>query len=65
MTLVTEEVEVVDFSAKSGVAWAAIIAGAFAAAAISLILMVPGSGLGLSVLSPCRSRPSQSVLLYG
>jgi hypothetical protein len=52
MALVTEEVEVVDFSAKSGVAWAAIIAGAFAAAAISLILMVLGSGLGLSVLSP-------------
>ena len=28
MALVTEEVEVVDLSAKSGVAWATIIAGA-------------------------------------
>jgi hypothetical protein len=55
MSLVTEEVELVDLSARSGVAWAAIIAGAFAAAAISLILMVLGSGLRLTVLSPWSS----------
>lgn len=36
----------------SGVSWAAIIAGALAAAALSLILFVLGSGLGLTMVSP-------------
>jgi hypothetical protein len=35
-----------------GVAWGAIIGGAFAAAAISLILLMLGSALGLSNISP-------------
>jgi len=43
-------------SAKTCVAWGAIIAGAFAAAAISLILLILGSALGLSSVSPW-SRP--------
>lgn len=34
------------------VSWAAILAGAIAAAALSLILLVLGSGLGLSSISP-------------
>ncbi len=42
-----------DFEAPtSGVAWAAIIGGAFVAAAVSLILVALGSGLGLSAVSP-------------
>jgi len=36
----------------SGVAWAAIIGGAFVAAAVSLILVALGSGLGLAAASP-------------
>jgi hypothetical protein len=36
----------------SGVTWSAIIAGAVTAAAIALILLVLGTGLGLTVVSP-------------
>jgi hypothetical protein len=36
----------------SGVAWPAIIGGAFAAVALSLILLALGSGLGLASVSP-------------
>jgi len=36
----------------SGVSWAAIVAGAFVAAALSLILLSLGTGLGFSVVSP-------------
>jgi hypothetical protein len=38
--------------ATSGVSWGAIIAGAFAAASLSFILLVLGFGLGLSSVSP-------------
>ncbi len=41
-----------DASLVSGVSWAAIFAGALAAAAITLILIVLGSGLGFSSISP-------------
>jgi hypothetical protein len=37
---------------SSGVSWAAVIGGAFAAAALSLILLALGAGLGLSSVSP-------------
>lgn len=37
---------------SSGVSWAAVIAGAFVAAAFSLILLTLGAGLGLSSVSP-------------
>jgi hypothetical protein len=51
---------VIDVSANeayaSGVSWAAIIAGAFVVAALSLILLALGSGLGLSSVSPWRNR---------
>lgn len=39
-------------SPKSSVAWSAIIAGALLMAAISLILLILGSGIGLSAVSP-------------
>jgi len=39
-------------SGTSGVSWAAIIAGAVGAAALSLVLLLLGSGLGLSMVSP-------------
>jgi len=39
-------------SSQSGVSWAAIIAGAVAAAAISIMLLIFGAGLGLSSVSP-------------
>jgi hypothetical protein len=37
---------------SSGVSWAAVIGGAFVAAALSLILLALGTGLGLSSISP-------------
>jgi hypothetical protein len=37
---------------SSGVSWAAVFAGAFVAAALSLILLTLGTGLGLSSVSP-------------
>jgi hypothetical protein len=37
---------------SSGVSWAAVIAGAFVTAALSLILLALGAGAGLSSLSP-------------
>src|ERR1019366_5278728 len=39
-------------ASTSGVAWPAIIGGAFAAAALSLVLLALGSGLGLASVSP-------------
>jgi hypothetical protein len=49
-------------SAVSGVSWAAIIAGAFAMAAASLILLALGSGLGLASVSPWyNSGPSAAT----
>ncbi len=39
-------------ASTSGVAWPAIIGGAFAAVALSLILLTLGSGLGLASVSP-------------
>jgi hypothetical protein len=39
-------------TARSGVSWGAILAGAAAASALSLVLYLLGSGLGLSAASP-------------
>src|ERR1700732_4183560 len=36
----------------SGVTWSAVIAGAFAAAALSLALLALGTGIGFSAVSP-------------
>lgn len=53
MTLVpTEEVEAPVESSASAVRWGPIIAGALTASAATLILVLLGSGLGLSVISP-------------
>jgi hypothetical protein len=43
-------------SGFSAVSWPAVFAGAIAAAALSLILMVLGTGLGLTLVSPWASR---------
>jgi hypothetical protein len=40
----------------SAVSWAAIIAGAVAATAATVILLVLGTGVGLSIVSPVRAR---------
>src|SRR5271168_5499668 len=45
-------------SSTSAISWAAIIGGAFAAAALSLILLALGSGFGLASVSP---RPNSGV----
>jgi hypothetical protein len=45
-------IEAKEESHSSGVSWAAVFAGAFAAGALSLILMSLGAGMGLSSLSP-------------
>lgn len=39
-------------ASSSGVSWAAVIAGAFSTAALSLILLALGTGIGLSSISP-------------
>lgn len=52
MTVASEQVEIDIGSQQSAVAWGAIIGGAVGAAALSLILLVLGSGLGLSMASP-------------
>src|ERR1041385_7494800 len=40
----------------SGVSWSAVIAGAFVAAAVYLVLLALGAGLGLSSISPWSNR---------
>ena len=47
---------------KSAASWSAIIAGAFVAAGVSLVLLALGSGLGFAIVSPwhnqgCSSKP--------
>ena len=39
-------------SSRSAVSWGAIFAGAVAASALTLVLMLLGSGLGLTMISP-------------
>lgn len=43
-------------SSSSAVSWGPIIAGAFAASTLTLILMLLGSGLGLTMVSPWSSE---------
>jgi hypothetical protein len=45
--------EVANASPVSGVSWPAVFAGGITAAAISVILLLFGAGLGLSSVSPC------------
>ena len=60
MSLTSLEITSPDASPDSAVSWAAIIAGAVGAAALSLILLLLGSGLGLSMASPW-SGPSATT----
>lgn len=43
-------------SSSSAVSWSAIIAGAVSAAALSVVLMFLGSGLGLTIVSPWANQ---------
>jgi hypothetical protein len=53
-------------SSPSAVSWAAVIAGAFVAAALTLILLLLGAGFGLAVASPWSSGgPSATGLGVG
>jgi hypothetical protein len=45
-------------STRSAISWAAIIAGALAAAALTLMLVLVGSGLGLTMISPWAGESS-------
>ncbi len=50
----------------SAISWSAVIAGAFAAAALSLALLTLGAGTGLSAISPWSSRgASESAVGVG
>ncbi len=51
-------------SMVSGVSWAAIFAGASGAAALSLILLILGTGLGLSAVSPWAGQGA-SAMTFG
>lgn len=51
-TLVAADVSAPTESSSSAVRWGPIIAGAFAASTLTFILMLLGSGLGLSMVSP-------------
>lgn len=46
---------------RSGVSWAAIFAGAVSAAALSLIMVLLGSGLGFSTLSPYEDHSAVAI----
>ena len=48
-------------AAASGVSWAAVFGGAFATAALSLILLALGAGAGLSSLSPFSGMSATTV----
>src|ERR1700730_16814277 len=50
---------------SSGVSWAAVIAGAFVAAALSLILLALGTGIGLSSVSPWSHNVGASASTIG
>jgi hypothetical protein len=51
-------------SSSSAVNWAPVLAGAFVAAAITLLLMLVGAGLGLTLVSPWSGQGS-SVATFG
>jgi hypothetical protein len=49
----------------SGVSWAAVAGGAFVAAALSLILLSLGTGLGFSAVSPWSSNGASAAAITG
>ena len=52
-----------ELSSASGVSWAANIAGAAGAAALSLVLLLLGTGLGLSTVSPWGDRGASAATI--
>ncbi|SEQ38519.1 hypothetical protein SAMN05216548_104146 [Faunimonas pinastri] len=53
-------------SSHSAVTWSAVLGGAFVAAAVTLILLILGSGFGLSAVSPYSgSNPSAGAFTAG
>lgn len=50
-------------SSSSAVSWAPVIAGAFVATVVTLILMLVGAGLGLTLVSPFPSESSSAATL--
>jgi hypothetical protein len=57
------EMSVAKEAHAAGVSWPAVIAGAFVAAALSLILLALGAGLGLSAVSPWASVGASEAAL--
>src|SRR5690349_13648466 len=49
----------------SGISWAAVIAGAFVTAALWLILLVLGSGIGLASVSPWSNVGASAATIGG
>jgi len=62
--IVEDRVDIVQVSppATTNFSWSAAIAGAFAATAISFIIISLGSGIGLAIASPYGSGPSATTL---
>ncbi|TIN14647.1 MAG: hypothetical protein E5Y31_31880, partial [Mesorhizobium sp.] len=54
-TLLAPDISASTESSAPAVSWGPIIAGAFGAATLTLILMLLGSGLGLTMVSPWSS----------
>jgi hypothetical protein len=52
-------------SRVSAVSWGAVIGGAFVAAALSLILIAAGSGLGFATMSPWSDDPGSTAKTIG
>jgi hypothetical protein len=50
-------------SSSSAVSWGPVIAGAFVATVVTLILMLVGAGLGLTLVSPFPSESSSAATL--
>ena len=50
-------------SSSSAVSWAPVIAGAFVATVITLILMLVGAGLGLTLVSPFAGESSSATTI--
>ena len=67
-TIASRELSEFGFDADPGgrrgtVSWAAIVAGAVGAAALSLILLILGTGLGLSSVSPWSGQGASAATL--
>lgn len=62
-TILASEIEASAESSSSAVNWGPIVAGAFAASTLTFILMLLGSGLGLTMVSPWANE-SASVTTF-